>query len=70
LRSELSFVSFIAIFSNCQLPALIAFGENLAQSIELSFPRGAVIANPLFESAKSCGFYTAGTDPTQFFGVH
>ena len=53
-----------------RLSAFLFLGEELAESVKLSFPGRAVIANPLFESLKSRGVDAAGAYATQFFRVH
>ena len=44
-----------------RLGSLVLFGQERAEAIELSFPGGAVVANPLLESAKAGGFDAAGS---------
>lgn len=53
-----------------RLAAFLLFCEQFTQTIELAFPGGAVIANPLLEKAKACGLNAAGTYSAKLFGVH
>jgi hypothetical protein len=52
------------------LPGLILLGQQLAQSIELSFPGRAMVANPSLEGAKSRGRYAASPHSAQLLGVN
>ena len=46
------------------------FGQKCAQPVELALPRSAVIANPLFQSAKAGALDAAGPHAAQLFGVY
>jgi hypothetical protein len=52
------------------LAGVVFFGEKFAKAIELAFPGGAVIANPLLESVEAGGLDAAGSYTAELFGVH
>jgi hypothetical protein len=52
------------------LALFVLFSEKITEAIELSFPRGAVIANPLLEKPKSGGLDSAGSYAAQLFRLH
>lgn len=47
----------------------IRFGEDVAEAVEAAFPRGAAIADPLFEGGEAGGVEAAGANAAGLFGV-
>lgn len=52
------------------LRGLVLFGQERAEAVELAFPGGAMIANPLLERAKAGSFNAASSNAAELFSLY